>query len=75
MKEVILNFYLYNILFYKINILNKFCIIYSIKYFTKLDIKYIIKNIFKIKLINYNNIKINNINKKNCLKKYYITFK
>ncbi|CDO67254.1 ribosomal protein L23, putative [Plasmodium reichenowi] len=75
MKEVILNFYLYNILFYKINFLNKFCIIYSIKYFIKSDIKYIIKNIFKIKLINYNNIKINNINKKDFLKKYYITFK
>ncbi|VVF13534.1 ribosomal protein L23, putative (apicoplast) [Hepatocystis sp. ex Piliocolobus tephrosceles] len=70
MKEVILNFYLNNI-FYKINFINnKYLIIYTNKYLTKLDIKYMIKYIFKI-----NNIKINLINKKNFLKKYYILFK
>lgn len=67
-KNYLNNFYI-NISknkYYLINILLTYFIYY---------IKYIIKNIFKIKLINYNNIKINNINKKNCLKKYYITFK
>ncbi|CDU21048.1 ribosomal protein L23, putative (apicoplast) [Plasmodium yoelii] len=75
MKEIILNFCLNNI-FYKINFINsKFYIIYTNKYLTKLDIKYIIKNIFKFDISK--NIKINNINKnnKNTLKIYFIKLK
>ncbi|VUC58765.1 ribosomal protein L23, putative [Plasmodium berghei ANKA] len=75
MKEIILNFCLNNI-FYKINFINsKFFIIYTDKYLTKLDIKYIIKNIFTFNI--NKNIKINNINKnnKNTLKIYFIRFK
>ncbi|VEV59454.1 ribosomal protein L23, putative (apicoplast) [Plasmodium vinckei vinckei] len=74
MKEIILSFYCNNI-FYKINYINsKFYIIYTNKYLTKLDIKYIIKNIFKFN-INKNNIKINSINKNNILKIYFIKLK
>ncbi|CDR17332.1 ribosomal protein L23, putative [Plasmodium chabaudi chabaudi] len=71
MKEIILNFCLNNI-FYRINFINsKFYIIYTNKWLTKLDIKYIIKNIFK----SNKNIKINNINKDNTLKIYFIKLK
>nr|BBB58131.1 large subunit ribosomal protein 23 [Plasmodium fieldi] len=74
MKEIILNFY-YNYIYYKINfITNKYYIIYTKIYLTKLNIKYIIKMIFK-KNYNFNNIKINYINVKNNYKKYYILIK
>ncbi|CRG98228.1 ribosomal protein L23, putative (apicoplast) [Plasmodium gallinaceum] len=69
MKEIILNLYLNNI-FYKVNFINKFIIIYTNKYLTKLDIKYILKYIFNKKFI-----KINNINNNKVFKKYYISFR
>ncbi|SCQ17329.1 ribosomal protein L23, putative (apicoplast) [Plasmodium ovale] len=74
MKEIILHDYLNNNIYYKINFISKkYCIIFIKTYLTKLDIKYIIKNMFK-KNIN-NKIKINLISKKNFLKKYIILFK
>ncbi|CAA9991332.1 ribosomal protein L23, putative [Plasmodium knowlesi strain H] len=74
MKEIILNLY-YNYIFYKISFIkNRYYIIYSKIYLTKLDIKYIIKNILK-KDYNFNNIKINYVNIKNNYKKYCILIK
>nr|AFN82325.1 ribosomal protein L23 [Plasmodium cynomolgi]BBB58015.1 large subunit ribosomal protein 23 [Plasmodium cynomolgi]BBB58044.1 large subunit ribosomal protein 23 [Plasmodium cynomolgi] len=74
MKEIILNFY-YNYVYYKVSFIkNKYYIIYTNIYLTKLDLKYIIKNIFK-KNYNFNNIKINYVNIKNNYKKYYISIK
>nr|BAL70623.1 large subunit ribosomal protein 23 [Plasmodium coatneyi] len=74
MKEIILSIY-DNYIYYKISFIrNKYYIIYSKKYLTKLNIKYIIKNILK-KNYYFNNIKINYINIKNNYKKYYILIK
>nr|BBB58189.1 large subunit ribosomal protein 23 [Plasmodium hylobati] len=75
MKEIILNFY-YNYIYYKISFIkNKYYIIYTKIYLTKLDIKYIIKNIIKKNYNNFNSIKINYVNIKNNYKKYYILIK
>nr|BBB58102.1 large subunit ribosomal protein 23 [Plasmodium fragile] len=74
MKEIILNFY-YNYIYYKISFIkNKYYIIYTKIYLTKLDVKYIIENIFK-KSYKFNNIKINYVHIKNNYKKYYILIK
>ncbi|AFJ53975.1 ribosomal protein L223 (apicoplast) [Plasmodium vivax] len=74
MKEIIFNCY-YNYIYYKISFIkNKYYVIYAKIYLTKLDVKYIIKNIFK-KTYNFNIIKINYVNIKNNYKKYYISIK
>nr|BAL70564.1 large subunit ribosomal protein 23 [Plasmodium malariae] len=71
MKEIILNYYL-NCIFYKINFVNrKYYIIYSKIFLTKFNIKYLIKNIFKIDIYKIKII----IDKKKLLKKYYILLK
>nr|YP_008757388.1 large subunit ribosomal protein 23 [Leucocytozoon caulleryi]BAN94668.1 large subunit ribosomal protein 23 [Leucocytozoon caulleryi] len=72
MKEILLNIILNNIIMYKINLVKKYCIIYSKFYLTKINIKYFIKFIMKYNY--YKCYKVNKITNNKLFKKYIIFF-